>query len=235
MDIEELTSALRDPEHAPEPGTVLAALDRKRRHRARQQWSVAGGCLAAAAVVAAAVVVLPRTTQNTSSSSASAGSAIFAPGSSSHSAANGARAGQPQSAAGASANACTPLSLAQRAADAVRSGGSVVVADATASGLAADGRKRVVLRDVQTLRGPRIASGATGEALAGFTSGALHGQVFAIVLPAATAGGQTAEAPATGTVLAAPVSDGTVRFAGAGCWGTADISLTTVEHLVAGT
>ncbi len=234
MDIEELTAALRDPEHAPEPGTVLAALERKRRHRTRQRWSVAGGCLAAAAVIAAAVVVLPRT-QNPGSSSASAGRAIFAPGSSPHSAANGARAGQPQSAAGASANACTPLSLAQRAADAVRSGGSVVVADASASGLAADGRERVVLRDVQTLRGPRIASGATGEALPGFTSGGLHGQVFAIVLPAATAGGQATEAPAAGTVLAAPVSGGTVRFAGAGCWGTADLSLTTVEHLVAGT
>lgn len=232
MDIEELTAALRDPAQAPEPDAVMATFARKHRRRARQRWSVAGGC-AAAVLIAAAVVILPRAVQNSASPAASAGGAMAVPAAPAHRAANGAENAPAAGGAGASAGACTPVPLAQRVADAIRSGGSVVIAGASSSGTTADGQQTVVLRDVRTLRGPRIASGITGYAAAGFTSGSLRGQVFAIVLPAA-AGGAVHGGPTAGTVLAAPVSGGTVRFSATNCWGTASMPLASVERLVTG-
>ncbi|HSZ43263.1 MAG TPA: hypothetical protein VK817_25145 [Trebonia sp.] len=224
MDIEELTAALADPAHAPEPATVMAALERKRRRRGRQRWSVAGGCLAAAAaaVIAAVVVIPPGAPQESGASRSAAGPAVAGPRSSAHGADSG-RSTQHISGGPAqpSAAVCGAISLSRRVADAVGAGGSVVIADATARGIAAGGRQPVVLSDARTLRGPQVAAGTAGYAVSGFTGGDLHGQVFAIVLPG-------------GEVLTAPVAGGTVRFGSARCWGTADAPLSSVEQVAAG-
>ena len=223
MDIEELTAALADPGHAPEPDAVMAAFERKRRRRGRQRWSMAGGCLAAAATAAviAAVLVIPTGTRESGVSGADAG----APAGESHASIHGTENGNsPRISAGpaeSSPAACAAVPLEQRVASAVGAGGSVVIADVAPHGLAADGRQSIVLTDPRTLRGPHIASGVTGYTVSGFTGGGLTGQVFAIVLPG-------------GEVLTAPVSDGTVRFSGARCWGTADEPLASVEQVTAG-
>lgn len=236
MDIEELTATLRDPRHAPEPDVVMAAFSRKRRRRARQRWSMAGGCLAAAAVAATAVI-LPRPARSPSPAAASAHPSAAVPVTPGRGTGNGTGAVHHLAAgtAEAPAEACAPVSLSQRIAAAIRSGGSVIVADASASGTAANGREPVILRDVRTLRGPRIASAITGYAVADFTHGGLRGQVFAIVLPPAAAGaGPASSGPAADQVMAVPVSGGTVRFAGASCWGMADTPLATAERLATG-
>lgn len=214
MDIEELTAALADRGHAPEPDAVMAALTRKRRRRARRRWSAAGGCLAAAA---AAAVIAPAAARNPASPTAS-GTRPAISVSPDVRGGPGVSAAQrvPTGMTGIPAAACAPMSLAQRAAAAVRSGGSAVIADASPAGTGA-----VTLRDVRTLRGPTLAAAVTGHGVTGFTRGGLRGEVFAIVLPG-------------GRVLAAPVSGGTVRFASAGCWGTADMPLTAAEHAVSG-
>lgn len=247
MDIEELTAVLGDPRHAPEPDVVMAAFARKRRRRARRRWSMAGGCLAAGAAAAAAVVIVPRPARSPSPAAAFAGPSVAVPVTPARGAGNGAGAVHHIAAgtAEAPADACTPVSLSQRVADAVRAGGSVIIADASGSGAAANGREPVVLRDVRTLRGPRIASAITGYAVADFTHGGLRGQVFAIVLPPAASGsgtvtggtvtgGTAASGPAADQVMAVPVSGGTVRFAGTGCWRTPDMPLTAVERIVTG-
>jgi hypothetical protein len=224
MDIEELTAALADPAHAPEPATVMAAFERKRRRRGRQRWSVAGGCLAAAAaaVIAAVVVIPPGAPQEPGASGAAAGPAVAGPRSSAHGAESGSSRQHISAAPAESpAAACGAIPLSRRVADAVGAGGSVVIADATARGIAAGGRQPVVLSDARTLRGPHIASGAAGYTVSGFTGGDLHGQVFAIVLPG-------------GEVLTAPVAGGTVRFGSARCWGTADAPLSSMQQIAAG-
>jgi hypothetical protein len=118
------------------------------------------------------------------------------------------------------------MSLAQRVAGAVRSGGSVVIANATASG-----QETVALRDVRTLRGPRIPSSVTGYVVDNLAHGSLHGQVFAIVVPVAVTG-HAGGALMTDRLLTAPVSGGIVQFASAGCWGMTDTPLAAVERLV---
>lgn len=252
MDTEELTAALAEPGHVPEQHSVMATFERKRRRRARQRWSVAGGCLAAAAVIAAFAAV-PRSAPDQASSAASGAAATAGPRESANGAASGPGHHMSAGITGPFANECTPASVSQRVTDAVSAGGSVIIANATPAGPAANGRQPVVLRDVQTLRGPRIASGVAAEAAVNFAGGGLRGQVFAIVLPAATGSSATGNAatgnaatgnaatgnaagsgPAPREVLAAPVSGGTVRFSGARCWDTADTPLATVERLVTG-
>ena len=234
MDLEQLTAALGDPEHAPEPDMVLASFGAKRRKRRARRVRVSAGCAAIAAVIAVLAVVLPRLQGSPGAESGPSSAGAVAPGQ--H---DGARAGAASGAAplnrGTSsagpnvplAGVCGTVPLPQRLAAAATSDGSVVIADATVTGRAADGRTTVVLRDVRTLHGPRIASGGTAYAVPGLNVSSLRGQVFAILLPTAPGGhGES--------VLAAPVSGGTVEFATAGCWGTADTPLSTAEGLASG-
>ena len=240
MDTEQLMAALTDSGHAPEPATVLASLQHKRQARTRRRYAMAG-CAAAAVVIAALAVALPRFTQGSATESSADGSAAAGSAMRNRPLSSGAalapsegpaRAGtassSPRGFSGLAA-ACTAVPLSQRLADTVAAGGSVVVADATAAGPAAGGQERVALRDVQTLRGPRIAAALTAYTVTGSAHGGLHGQVFAIVLPAGTAG-----TTAGHDVLAAPVAGGTVQFADAGCWGTGNMSLAAAEQLAAG-
>jgi hypothetical protein len=258
MDPEELTAVLGDPRNAPEPDAVMAMLARKRRRRARRRWSTAGGCLAvAAAATAAAVVVLPRTApgqlpavspgrRSPGVTPAARGGAVNRAGAvtpAGTGAGTGPEGGLVTRKPGAAAQECAPVPLAQRVTDAIRAGGSVVIAEAAPSpggtaSPAADGARAIVLRDVTTLRGPRQAAVITGQAVAGFTPGGLRGEVFAIVLPAAAGGTGSGGTGSAGTgavrVLAVPVSGGAVRFTAAGCWGTAGMPLAAAEQVTAG-
>lgn len=240
MDTEQLMAALTDSEHDPEPATVLASLQHKRQARTRRRYTMAG-CAAAAVVIAAFAVALPRFTQGSSTQSSVDSPVAAGPAARNNPLSSGAAVAPGKGPARASASAsgprgfsglataCTAVPLSQRLTDTVAAGGSVVVADATAAGSAAGGQERVALRDVQTLRGPRIAAAITADAVTGSARSGLPGQVFAIVLPAGTAG-----TTAGHDVLAAPVAGGVVQFADAGCWGTGNMSLAAAEQLAAG-
>ncbi|HEX6526028.1 MAG TPA: hypothetical protein VF070_39350 [Streptosporangiaceae bacterium] len=209
MDLEELTAALS--EHTPDPESVLARFHEKQRRRAKRR-TLAASCAASAAVIAALAAFLPRMGEMPSYSVVpAAGSAATA--------SSGIQA--------AHAGSCAPVPLRTALADARTGGASVIVADGTLTGHTTDGLVAVVLRDVRTLHGPRIASGATGWVRPGALPGGPGTRLFAIVWPSASR--------APGRLLsAAPVAGGQVMFSPSGCWRSADLALADVERLVTG-
>lgn len=233
MDTEELISALSDDGNVPSPEAVMGRVRGEQRRRARVRRTI-GGCAAAAAVIVAIVTVLPRASGPTSS-----GSGSSAAGSAAHSAAAAPapRHEAPSGSAGlgatlAPALTCGPLTLPERLAAAAQAGASVVLADRTFTGRAANGYDAVRLRDVRTLSGPPVASG-TGTWLPAATARTMppgSGQVFAIVWPATA----TRDPRAPGPVLtAAPVRGGEVLLRAGNCWGgTPDTPLSAIERLV---
>lgn len=213
VDLEELTAALS--EHTPDPESVLDRFHDKRRRRAKRR-TAAAGIAAGAAAIAALAIFVPRMAASPSSQvvatagSATAGSATALSGG--------------QAAAGAS---CTPVPLRTALASARTDGASVIVADGTLTGHTRDGLNALVLRDVRTLHGPRIASGVTGWVRPGVLPGGQGIRLFAIVWPPASL--------APGRLLsAAPVAGGRVMFSASGCWRSADLALADVERLVTG-
>jgi hypothetical protein len=243
MDTDELISALSDDGNVPSPDAVMGRFRGEQRRRARVRSTIGGG-FAAAAVVVAVVTVLPRASGP--ASSASGNSAVGSAAGTAVGTAAGRSAAAPaprheasSGSAGlgttlAPALTCGPLTLPERLAAAAQAGASVVLADGTFTGRAANGYEAVSLRDVRTLSGPPVASG-TGTWVPAATARTMlpgSGQVFAIVWPATA----TRDPRAPGPVLtAAPVRGGEVLLRAGNCWGgTPDTPVFAVERLVTG-
>jgi hypothetical protein len=239
VNIDQLMESLSDS--APDPDHVLASFHRKR-HAARSRMYAASGGLgvAVAAVVIGVVLSSIAGGRPTMSSSAAAG-AMNAPAASGPAAApyNGSAAGVASGSAESAAAACGAGWLQAQLAQAVRSGGSVIIGYGTQPSGAAPVQVNaaltyypVTLRSVQTLAGPTVSgriawvagtssSGSAGSGSASSASASAEplaralppdGEFFGIVSPPAASG-------APGPVLqAAPVTKGNVQLRGPGCW-----------------
>jgi hypothetical protein len=208
VDLDQLAAALA--QHDADPDPVMAAFRAKRRRRARNRNLTIGGGLAAIAIVAGVAAAQPWATAPRSAGTAQP-------------------TGQANSPAG---NGCASVSLQETLAMARQGGASVIVADGSLTGKTALNGiyHEMILRSVQTLSGPAIASGSTGwidssrgpaGPIPGADAGTLwatDGRLFALAWPARATG--TAVGP---LLRAAPVVDGQVIFSSAGCWDTAGL------------
>lgn len=205
MDLDQLAAALA--QHGADPEPVMAAFRAKRRRRARNRNLTIGGGLAAVAIVAGVAAAQPWATAPRP-------------------------AGTAQPTGQAVGNGCASISLPETLAMARQGGASVIVADGSLTGKTALNEiyHEMILRSVQTLSGPAIATGSTGwiessrgpaGPIPGADAGTLwatDGRLFAIAWPARETG------TAVGPVLrVAPVVDGQVIFSSAGCWDTAGL------------
>ncbi|MFJ5901146.1 hypothetical protein ACIQFZ_38430 [Streptomyces sp. NPDC093064] len=196
MDVDDLTDALAA--HTPDPEAVLAALQTKRRKRARRRVLATGG----AAVVAAGVITLWSAGFGTPTASTAV--------------------------EGASGCVVDPFeenftTAREKGFSVVLAKGVLTGRSASDSGpVYAEMR----LTDVRTLSGPEIRSGSTvwldsdagpdGGPVPGTPTGSLwarDGSLFGIIAP------QSAEGAPEGSYMrVAPVVDGQVVLSTAGCW-----------------
>jgi hypothetical protein len=198
MDLEELTAALTGPK--PDRGAVLASFRRKhRRRKARRRRCWFCGFAAGVVVAAVAALVFISMAQSRLRSSVTVSPA-----------------------------GCSSTPLAQSLARARQAGASIFIAYGSPTGKTADsGYQGLVLRSVQMLTGPVIASGTTawtdGTAIrAGadpVAARATGGQVLAIAWPAAVVG--SAVGPIVHT---APVIGGNVLLTRSGCGDMANLA-----------
>jgi hypothetical protein len=253
MNLDELSDALSASE--PDPSMVLAEFERKRRrrHERYQRLLAASGGLAVVVVLIVGVSLLAHAPSSSSSSSPAGGTAAQAPaasvpaagggGSKAAAAAgpqrNGAIAPSPNgqysaSSGSGSSTSCAANPLKQAIADALRHGGSVIVATGTLTGKSVTGNPAtsgaaafyaMTLSSVQTLRGPVVASGSTAwipgparGASASVTSALLApgGRLFAIVSPKAAT-----HDLAGPTLRLAPIVGADVVFTPSDCWDVA--------------
>jgi hypothetical protein len=248
MNLDELNNALSASD--PDPSMVLAEFERKRRrrHERYQRLLAASGGLAVVVVLIVGVGLLAHAPSSSSSSSPAGGTAARAPVSSAPAAASGAgRAAQggtqkngavvpspsrqySASSGSGSSGSCAANPLKQAIADALRHGGSVIVATGTLTGKSVTGSPAtgaaafyaMRLSSVQTLRGPAVASGSTAwipgpapGASASVTSALLApgGRLFAIVSPKAAS-----HALVGPTLRLAPIVGADVVFTPSSCW-----------------
>jgi hypothetical protein len=218
MEVDELRAALLAND--VDPGAVLARLSERRRARRRRQQILA---------VSAAAVVLAAT-----------GGVFLAAGGQGEvrppSAAPASAPGASGASAGAVAEGCVAVPLADRLRDLRGAGASVVVARARLTGRTGrDGAQHheMTLDGVRTLSGPAVPDGAKvwvetpelpplPDPIARGNPGPLwgpDGMVFALVLPQQLTGSTLGV-----TVDQAPVVDGQVVFGkSGGCWSTSGL------------
>jgi hypothetical protein len=247
MNLDELNDAFSASD--PDPGVVLAQFQRKRR-RGRERLLAASGGMAVVVVLAVVAGVLAHGPSASSSfaGSPAGGRSAQAPAVAGPAAGN--RTGKAPAAAGGSdrtgaasvpnstfsaaagsGQSCAAISLKDTIAGALRRGASVIVATGTLTGKSVTGNPAtsgepafyaMKLSSVQTLRGPKIASGTTAwipgparGATASVTSALLApgGRLFAIVWPQATTHDLVGP-----TLRLAPIVGTDVVFTPSGCW-----------------
>jgi hypothetical protein len=252
MNLDELNNALSASD--PDPSMVLAEFERKRRrrHERYQRLLAASGGLAVVVVLIVGVGLLAHAPSSSSSSSPAGGTAAQAPVSSAPAAASGAGraaqggtqknapvapspSGQYSASSGSGSSAsCAANPLKQAIADALRHGGSVIVATGTLTGKSVTGNPAtsgaaafyaMTLSSVHTLRGRAVAAGSTAwipgparGASASVTSALLApgGRLFAIVSPKAATHDLVGP-----TLRLAPIVGADVVFTPSDCWDVA--------------